>query len=78
MSLDRRGRGTEKKCKDGARQQGGSWGQVRANKVEIKENRQMGWRVSTGPLAWDQRRALNAKSVVDNVGPLAVAIAEMP
>ena len=33
-----------------------SWEKVRPNqKVEVKENRQMGWRASTGPLTWDQR-----------------------
>ena len=47
----------------------GSWGQVQPNRVEAKENRQMGWGVSTGPLTWNLRGALNVKSVVDNMGP---------
>ena len=34
-----------------------------------EENRQMGWRVSTGPLTWNLRGALNVKLVVDNMGP---------
>ena len=70
MSLDCRGRGAEKKGeKEWSKGIGplatklkrsptarGSWGQVRPNKVEAKEDRQMGWRISTGPLTWDLRR----------------------
>ena len=95
VSLDRRGRGAEKKRrsrKEWSRGMDplttklersptarGSWGQVRPNKkVEAKENRQMGWRVSTEPLTWNLRGALNVKPVVDNMGPYTVAIAGMP
>ena len=38
----------------------------------------MGWRVSTGPLTWSLRGALNVKPVFDNMGPWAVAIAGKP
>ena len=92
VSLDRRGRGAEKKSKkylsrgmdplatklERSPTARGSWGQVRPNKVETRDNRQMGLRVSTGSLTWDLRGALNVKPVVDNVGPYAMAIAEMP
>ena len=48
----------------------GSWGQVQPNKnVEAKENRQVDWRVSTGPLTWNLRGLLNVKPVVDNMRP---------
>ena len=68
VSLDRRGRGTEKKGKkewsrgidplatqlERSPTARSSWGQVRPNKkAEAKENRQMGWRVGTELLMWD-------------------------
>ena len=52
----------------------GLLGQLRPNKVEATENRQLSLRVSTGWITWDLRRALDMKPVVDNVvGPYAVA-----
>ena len=91
--MDRRDRGAEKKGKkewskgidplatklERSPTARGSLGQVHPNKkVEAKQNRQMGWRVSTEPLTWNLRGALNVKPVVDNVGPHAVAITGMP
>ena len=84
MSLDCRGRGAEKRGKkewsraidplaatlERSPTARSSWGQVQHNKeVEAKGNRNMGWRVSTGPLTWYQRAGSNVKPVVDKLGP---------
>ena len=70
MSLDRRGRVAEKKGErtwsrgidplptklERSPRTGNSWKHVRPNEdVEAKENRQMDWRVDTGPRTWGPR-----------------------
>ena len=45
-----------------------SWGQVQPHKeAEAKENQQVGWSVSTGPLTRNLGGALNVKPVVDDM-----------